>query len=64
MAARGEPLDLSDNELDALSSVDRERDLPSAREWNSRHMPSPYDTLAPGAPDPNDPALPDDEDTE
>lgn len=61
MAVRGEPLDLSDDELEAQAEVDPERDLPSARDWNERNMPSPYDGLNTARPDPNDPATPDEE---
>ena len=58
MAAKGSPLDLSDEELDAAADLSRERDLPSAREWNDRYMPEPYDRLNYAEPDPNDPASP------
>lgn len=58
MAVRGDPLDLSDDELDAAADVSADRDLPSAREWNARHMPAPFDQLNEAPEDPNDPATP------
>ena len=61
MAVDGEPLGLSDDEIEARAEVDPSRDLSSAREWNERNMPEPYDTLVEAPEDPNDPALSDDD---
>lgn len=64
MPVQGDPLDLSDDELEANAEVRPERDLPLIREWVDRYVPSPFDTFFTAREDPNDPALPENQSPE